>query len=184
MNRDVTLSLVIKTGFKIPRYIGSHMREKVLYYCGERKGRKTEDGYIILSTLDASEPNQISGSKGFPNTCHLWLFQCSGSFSYAPQNLHKRLQATYHRDACKSVFSITLFTVIMQQPMCPPEECIKKMWYIHTFTETVEIFIISELSQAQKAEYQILPFVGSIFIKIYLQLYESIKEGPERCLSG
>lgn len=72
----------------------------------------------------------------------------------------------------------------MQQPLCPPEECIKKMWYIHTFAETVEIFIISELSQAQKAEYQILPFVGSIFIKIYLQLYESIKEGPERCLSG
>ena len=86
---------------------------------------------------------------------------------------------TLQKDTCTPMFTAALFTIAKtcKEPKCPStEEWIKKMWYIHTmeyysaikkneimpFAATwtdLEIVILSERKQTQKATYYMIPFI-------------------------
>ena len=86
------------------------------------------------------------------------------------------------KDTCTPTFTAALFTITKtwKQPKCPStDEWIKMMWYIDTmeyysaikknkmmpFAATwmdLEIIILSEISQAEKDKYHLMPLICGI----------------------
>ena len=106
--------------------------------------------------------------------------------SPAPCIYAENTKTLISKDICTPMFLAARFTIAKtwKQPKCPStDEWIKKMWYIHTmeyysaikqneimpFAATwmdLEIFILSEISQAEKDKYYMISLICGILKNI------------------